>query len=535
MYRTKAKETKTGINAQDARAKRVGQSVQLRREDREHALASRRRHNSDAPEDSNNPHIQDDQILLDLPNIPTFVQQLDSNDEEVVLNATTRLRRLVSLVNEPPFAEVANQGGPAKLVKLLSWTTRPDICFEAAWCLTNIASGDAKHTQVVVNAGAIDPLIQLLEHNNDNVRDQAVWALGNIAGESPVYRDQILAHGAMQKVLNIAHRVLRLCMLRNVAWTLSNFCRGRNPQPDFSIVSQALPTLHNMLNFRDDDVIAEAAWSLSFLSDDTGATNLPENHKIEAVIHSGCLPRLIALLSHPNPNIKTPALRTIGNIVTGTNFQTQMVLNNNVLPPLISLLTNNRRGIRREAAWALSNVAAGAKPQVMALVEANAFHALHIAVSQADAPIKREIVWVVCNAVSNRDGHILSHLANIGWIPALLSFLRDDDVDLQLCALDALHHFLAFGEANKLVKNGEASLSEVNPYAAIVHQAGGVELLDQLERCLDKDIYHKSLTLLTEYFGFTPQDDDDEQGQQFDGAQGTLTFDADQQEQSYEF
>jgi importin subunit alpha-6/7 len=38
---------------------------------------------------------------------------------------------------------------------------------------------------------------------------------------------------------------------------------------------------------------------------------------VQAVIESGVCQRLVELLMHQSPSVQTPALRTVGNIVTG--------------------------------------------------------------------------------------------------------------------------------------------------------------------------------------------------------------------------
>lgn len=67
-------------------------------------------------------------------------------------------------------------------------------------------------------------------------KPQAVWALGNIAGDSPQCRNMVLQAGALPPLLEQLGDQQKVSMQRNATWTLSNFCRGK-PPPDFSVVS----------------------------------------------------------------------------------------------------------------------------------------------------------------------------------------------------------------------------------------------------------------------------------------------------------
>ena len=67
---------------------------------------------------------------------------------------------------------------------------------------------------------------------------------------------------------------------------------------------------------------------------------------------------------------QTPALRALGNIVTGSDEQTQVVLENDLLRHFEPLLRHARSSIQKEAAWTISNITAGQPCQIKAVIDA---------------------------------------------------------------------------------------------------------------------------------------------------------------------
>lgn len=135
--------------------------------------------------------------------------------------------------------------------------------------MTNVASGTHEQTTLVVEMGMLPVLKHVMEaSDNKDVVEQAVWCIGNIAGDSYQHRDQCLDIGLLplvvQRTMHQANN--RLSFVRNAVWTVSNLCRGK-PAPELEKVKPCFLLLRALLHHQDNEVLTDTMWALSYVTD----------------------------------------------------------------------------------------------------------------------------------------------------------------------------------------------------------------------------------------------------------------------------
>ncbi|VDK52129.1 unnamed protein product [Anisakis simplex] len=257
---------------------------------------------------------------------------------------------------------------------------------DAAWALTNLACCPHEYCQKIISFEGVDALVDCARNTDEEVREQAFWAIGNIASDCVICRMAVRQTSALATMINVIHRTqfLHSRYRRNLVWAMAQILRGG---------SMHIPPAVNMI------------------------LEMP-----------GLLERLMVLLD--DPITVAPALRVIGNIVAGDDDQTQVVLDAAILPKLGQLLKNCKGNVqRKELIWIISNIAAGTPSQIDTLFDSRNGDFVTLIIEAArgdDMGVKKEAGWAVANALTGASVSKTHWLcaSNILLVPPLV--LRPD-------------------------------------------------------------------------------------------------------------
>lgn len=192
-------------------------------------------------------------------------------------------------------------------------------------------------------------------------------------------------------------------------------------------------------------------------------------------VWAGVANRLVDLLAHPSPLVQTPALRAVGNIVTGeftilkipkltvcrgkelerrgrgvqTLFcririmgagddrQTQVIISCGAVPKLLSMLSATRKSVQKEACWTLSNITAGELRRKSSSVLVSAF--------REERYLKRSWWSVACSACGPGNREQIQEVIDQNVFPSLLEILKTGEYDTKKEAAWAVSNAVSGG------------------------------------------------------------------------------------------
>ncbi|ORD94972.1 IMA2 [Enterospora canceri] len=350
-------------------------------------------------------------------------QKLESYQPEDIYNGAYEFRLVLSQENNPPIQAVIDSGIVNRVVDLLepSFYVNAGIALEranairieCAWILTNICTGTHEQTRVVARTRAPMLLVEMLCEEDHGVVDQSVWCLGNIAGDCEEFRDALIQMDVVEKTIHKINKYgtdqLNIKILRNLLWLLSNLNRGRNPSPEKENMQKSLLVFEQFCLSQDAETVSTCFWGISYICDS-------DEELTTYILNSVMFRKMYELLSSFTQYLQTqrgtksiqtticisaisPLIRTVGNIVSGSDEQTEIVIKSGIIEMLPVIFYNfgskKIARIRKEICWTLSNISAGTVNQVRHLFDRRFISMLIDAISKYEIFIRKEAIYAL--------------------------------------------------------------------------------------------------------------------------------------------
>eukprot|EP00672_Neobodo_designis_P011769 CAMPEP_0174879556 /NCGR_PEP_ID=MMETSP1114-20130205/83317_1 /TAXON_ID=312471 /ORGANISM="Neobodo designis, Strain CCAP 1951/1" /LENGTH=582 /DNA_ID=CAMNT_0016114951 /DNA_START=66 /DNA_END=1814 /DNA_ORIENTATION=- len=417
------------------------------------------------------------------------------------------LRKAVSIEQSPPIDRVLEVGALPLGARYLmpEYDENPQLQFNALWLLTNIASGTSEHTAAVVNhPNVLEQIVRHLGSADANLSEQAVWAVGNIAGDGAPLRDRLIRVGAVPVVAAMVDDSTRgISLARNACWTLSNLCRSK-PPPEIDGIKPAIPTLVRTLRHHDSEVLIDALWACSYVSE--------QEDGIELLVKCGAVPLVMVQLTSSNLQVVTPATRVLGNLCSSTHDHTALAMNSGLLQAMPSLLGSPKRSIQKEAAWTLSNILADD------VMNSGLLQAMPSLLGSPKRSIQKEAAWTLSNILADDVKFVNMVLNQSQLIPTVIQLLSTGTVayevrkELIWCLANASETgsateragLIAAGATEALIEAFQSVTSRDSRVASAALE--GVEVLLEAMKSSDKARFHANVDALQEC---APPDDGD--------------------------
>ncbi|KAG8896742.1 Importin alpha subunit (Karyopherin alpha subunit) (Serine-rich RNA polymerase I suppressor protein) [Tulasnella sp. 417] len=351
----------------------------------------------------------------------------------------------------------------------------------------------SQHTAQVVQAGAIPKLITLSASPSEDVSDTAVWALANIIGDSPNFRDLVEAErgiDALVRLLDHTGTTPRKVQGRAM-WAIYNFIKP-SPPNDLSVIR---------IN-HEDEATSEDGEDSTALAIQSLTWMLDRGLKQSDLIETGVVPRLVHLLADPSSStaIQKRALRCIASLSDGNAGDIDALVKAGLLPALLVHLDAKKPEFCWRALWSASYIAAGSQSQVYALLDSGLLNsAARVLVDDQSAlDCRRGACWMI-SKLSNKicvDMKILQAFADSRCIEGLSAALGIPD--------DTTRELAVSGITNVL-KCQDSEGYQVGPsFAGIIRASSGPQNLrairDSRGSDADEEFRTRCHTLLARYF-----------------------------------
>lgn len=410
---------------------------------------------------------------------------LAQSDRSKVFPAIKRLRKLLTSDTYNPIQETIDGGALPLLLRYAQCAEDAEVQSEAVGCLKGVTTGGADKIYPLVKKNGIEILGAILASPNssEKSKEEAAWALGNIAGESSDLREAVLKSSVVPSLVQIVLEDPKFPLLRSCSWCLCTVCRDCSRE----FVSFALPAFkavaHLMKKDTNASVLIDISWTLYYLVNDKEEQNA-------TVIQLGLVPDLLRLLSKQK-EIALRCIQVIGMLSASKVEEVQTIIDAKGLGVLKDLLSSPNANLRKQSCWVLSNIAAGPLDHVREMVRLEIVPTVCKLLVSDEFDVKTEAVWVVANLAYGLPAENIDYLLNLGVIEGLGGMLSTDDNTALLTTLKGCSY---------LLQKGKEQFGDYNAVAEKMNALGVADSIEKLQYHPNGKVYKLAIEILDAYF-----------------------------------
>lgn len=403
------------------------------------------------------------------------------------------LRKILSMKTHQPIQEVLDNQAFFKIFKMAQDNVNLHLQLEATWVLVNLASGTSEQTNSLIQKNVIELFVKLIQSPYPQIQEQAIWGIGNIAGDCPAFRTKVVQAKAPEALLELMNRNTNQVIFGLIVWTFSNICRLRPSGERFT------QTTRNMINvlkeaFKNSNDIVTVQDSLFGLYSNVKADTS------DLFRDSAFLTRLLKMYSEAQANYVNQrsilsAIHTLlGGFTSDSDVHTEMVVNIGFLTYLKNSLFIPDTGNVREVCWIFSNLAIGKPEQIrMLLAEPMLFQSLAKLCEHEDEALNREAIWTFCNMCLCKDTEVVQQLIDKGLI-ALFNSLLAQTKDIKVITL------ILEGVTNLIEFSGTLGNDSQTNFVKLMMAQGLGDAIEKLQYHQSDLLYLKAHMMLEMYF-----------------------------------
>ena len=417
--------------------------------------------------------------------MPDLLKAMHSSSVDQYLMAAQGFRKILTSKNLLAMQEVIDAKVLPFLIKCIRKFEYPQLQYEAVWAITYISSG-ITNCKIIADIGGIPMLVQLMISRNEDIREKAVCALGNMTENSKCCRDLIFKNQGLPLVIECLKNSQRHLMIEYSCKAISYLLQER--VHIYVDVKDAALVLADVIKTQQDVKILR--YSLNAFS----YFSLLGNKPIDTLIETGVVSRVIQLLNHHEYNVQISAFKIIDNMIEGNNKQTQLVLNLGCVEALSVSMSSSVENIIEKATLSISKICAGSDHQLDKIITTGLMPRLVDLAFSSNEDIKFNIAYALGNAAGKARPDQLAYFVKSGIIQAFCNLLQDQNEKTYLITMLGIESILKYA---KKQFNDDKELCE---FLSIIEQCNGLVNLKLLIKHTNNWISVLSRKIIEKYF-----------------------------------